>query len=109
MYKRFLPHIQPENAVIFITYRLAFSLPQAFYKKESIRKIKSRMQKEIHKNSKIRKEITAKYEYKLFLIEDLFYPEIVNSPKWLKEKNIAEIVEESLLWGHKKRYELFSY
>ena len=67
------------------------------------------MQKEIHKNSKIRKEITAKYEYKLFLIEDLFYPEIVNSPKWLKEKNIAEIVEESLLWGHKKRYELFSY
>ncbi|MBC8416248.1 MAG: transposase [Candidatus Cloacimonetes bacterium] len=109
MYKRFLPHIQPENAIIFITYRLAFSLPQAFYLKESIRKIKSRMQKEIHKNFKKRKEITAKYEYKLFLVEDLFYPKISNSPQWLMEKSIVEIVEESLLWGHQKRYELFSY
>lgn len=109
MYKRFLPHIQPKNAVIFITYRLAFSLSQAFYKKESIGKIKYRMQKEIHKNSKKRKEITTKYEYKLFLVEDQFYSEVNNSPHWLKERRIAEIVEESLLWGHLNRYELFSY
>ena len=109
MYKRFLPHIQPDDAIIFITYRLAFSLPQAFYKKESIKKIKLRMQKEIHKNHQRRNEITSKYEFKLFLIEDHYYPEINKSPQWLRERKIAEIVEESLLWGHLKRYELFSY
>ena len=109
MYKRFLPHIQPEDTAIFITYRLAFSLPQAYYMKEAIKKIKLRMQKEIIRNPKNRRAVTVKYKYRLFLFEDMFYHQIDNSPQWLVEENIAEVVEQSLLWGNRKRYDLFSY
>ena len=58
-----------------------------------------------------RKIESEKYEFenKLFDFKDNFIGKFKNSPFWLKDKNIANLVKDSLFWGSQKRYDLFSF
>ena len=107
-YRRNLPHIQPEDAVLFVTYRLFFELPVGYHKK--IRTMKLKFSKMIKLLDKRKKE-SEKYEFekKLFDFKDNFIGKFKNSPFWLKNKNIAKIVKDSLFWGAEKRYDLFAF
>jgi putative transposase len=95
-YRRQLPHIQPKWSVLFITYRLAFSLPENIL--EAILKKKNEL-----KGNKIDK---SKYSKLLFFLEDDLITKYSNSPQWLSDKHLAQTVIDSLLFNHGKEYKL---
>ena len=87
-YRRNLPHINPENAVFFITYRLAGSLPKHILEQSSY-------DKEISENP-------TNYFEKLEALLDSETGELL-------KPEIAEIVTESLWYYDKKYYTLLAY
>lgn len=107
-HKRYLPHIQPVDAVLFVTYCLAFKYPGKFYAQLQKRKI--RFQESIKNISK--KEKTKKAEIfnkKQFDFTDNFIANFKDSPEWLSDGKIAEIVKYSLLFQDKNEYDLLCY
>lgn len=119
-YRRHLPHWQPENAVYFVTFRLAGSLPVsavARLKRKRMEMIRQLSRESDEKNFYIspipvsdRKSILRSYiEMKIFrayedLLDDRNY-----GPYWLSKSNIAEIVREALAYRNHKKYELYAY
>ena len=85
-YRRNLPHIHPENTPIFITFRLANSLPleimeQLFAEREAEKKaLKKTSKKDLYN---LHKKHFARYDDWLDHIE--------NTPRWLADENIAQI------------------
>ena len=85
-YRRNLPHILPENAVYFITYRIAGSIPSHI----------------IH--SYIKKKENNKVDY----FEE--FDDYLNNQKGtLTESNIANIIKESLWFYNEKYFKLISF
>ncbi len=110
-YKRNLPHIQPIDAVFFITYRLAFSLPSVFYKNLKTRRqefeYKLKLKSKLSKKDKSR--LCENYNKKIFDIVDQFIAGYVKSPQWLKNPQIANVVVENLFKWNDIRYKLLCY
>ncbi len=107
-YRRNLPHIQPEDSVLFVTYRLFFKLPVEYH--NIIRTMKSEFSKRIKSLDKSKKELEKyKFEKELFDFKDNYIGKFRNSPFWLKNESIANIVKDSLFWGAGKMYDLFAY
>ncbi len=83
-----MPHLHPENAVFFITYRIAGSLP---------------------------KNILDEYQYEKEndLLEDNFFTKFDNyldkQKGVLTQPEIAKVIVESLMFNHKKSYNLIAY
>ena len=86
-YRRNLPHINPENAVFFITYRIAGSLPKHLINELSEKK---------------KMESNLKYFEKF----DHFLDQQEGQ---LNQKEVAQIIAESLLYYHKKHFSLLAY
>jgi len=107
-YRRNLPHIQPEEAILFITYRLFFKLPDEYLNR--VKLLKTEFQNKIRsvKKKNIESE-KLKFEKNLFDYKDNFIGKFQNSPFWLKEDKIAKIIKDSLFWGSQKRYDLFAF
>ncbi len=103
--RRNLPHIQPENAIIFITYRLAFDLPKEVLSNLlEIRKLYDSKIVKVNKLEKSKlKKICNKY---LFEYEDNYLDKSINSPLWLQKYKIAQIVLNSLRFNEKNLYNL---
>jgi len=110
-YKRNLPHIQPIDAVFFITYRLAFSLPTVFYKNLKNRRqefeYKLRLKSKLSKKDK--SQLCENYNKKIFDIVDQFIAHYDKSPQWLKNPQIANVVVENLFKWNDIRYKLLCY
>ncbi|MCK4654560.1 MAG: transposase [Candidatus Cloacimonetes bacterium] len=105
-YMRNLPHFQPENALIFITYRLAFNLPKEVLSNlMEIRKLYDSKIVKINEVEKSKlKKICNKY---LFEIEDKYLDSCRNSPLWLQNNEVAQIVINSLRFNDRKLYNLY--
>ena len=88
-YRRSLPHIQPKDRIIFVTYRLHFRLPNELIK--DIEKIKR-----------------TKFGNSFDIIDD-YLNLCKDSPKWLSTKEIAQIVYDNLLKMNHIQYELFCF
>jgi REP element-mobilizing transposase RayT len=100
-YKRHLPHWQPEGAEFFIPFRLAESLPV-----EAVNKLKSyRKQLEKQDDSKIKDEIQGQ----IFKKYEGLLDQAGSGPTWLKEKNVAGVVQNSLHFYDSKAYDLYAY
>ena len=107
-YRRNLPHIQPVDAVFFITYCLQFDLPDDFIKAASLRK------KEFNDNIKTlsEKEVGGKkysFNKKQFIIWDDFIANYNNTSEWLTKPEIAALIIESLKYRDREEYELICY
>ena len=88
-YRRSLPHIQPEDGILFITYRLHFQLPIELIKKiEKIKRTKSG-------NS--------------FDIIDDYLDFSKEGPKHLSRLEIATMIVKNLLKMNAKQYKLFCF
>ena len=86
-YRRRLPHWQPGSASIFITWRLAKSLPVSF-------RIRNAQEE----------------PRKAFVRFDRVLDTAVHGPKWLEDSRIARAVVQSLHRGKELgHYELFAY
>jgi len=108
-YKRKLPHWQPEGAEYFITMRLHGSLPQtAIGKLRTLRKQlnkKSSVNVNANKTEKleryIQRKIFKKYEDQL--------DNAAAGPTWLRKKEVANLIEESIHYRNGKFYDLYAY
>jgi len=107
-YRRNLPHLQPPNAVLFITIRLDGSLP-----KKRVQELKE--QREAEEEELIRgKGLTEKETQKQLLKKfnlyfgkfDELLVENKEGPHWLKEKKVAKIWEDALKHFDNERYKL---
>ena len=105
-YKRHLPHIQPPGGIIFVTFRLANSLPkkvmeQLKFDYSSILKlsVKNKQQKRI-RDTKIQKLID-RYDQHLH--------ETSTGSFYLRKREIAKLVSSSIEYNDGKEYDLLSY
>ncbi len=99
-YRRSLPHFQPANAIFFITYRLAFVLPQNL-----IDRIFERF-RILSQKKKLSNEEMWKIEFG-YIDEYLHLCE--NGPRYLMDDRIAEFIKSSLLKMAHKQYKLFCF
>jgi len=95
-YRQRLPHIQANNAVYFVTYRLYGSIPI-----HVIQEVENSYRQSL--NELIRnKEYNAASEYtlqkKCFAKYDCFLDANMNEPYWLGQSEIARVVYDSLLF-----------
>jgi putative transposase len=108
-YQRQLPHYQPPDATLFITFRLAGSLPREVL--DRLGKELTSIEAELSKISALQAAKNAKDRAQKILFEkwdvelDYCYP----GPKWLAEPDIAELVCEALHYRDGKQYVLEAY
>lgn len=94
-YRRRLPHIQPDNAVYFITFRLKDTLPA-----ELIKQFSEQVESDNHSQK-------AQQEY-FEAVEDFLDSETLG-PTWLKEKAVAKIVMDSIHFYDKNLFKLICF
>jgi REP element-mobilizing transposase RayT len=105
-YSKTLPHIQPPGATLFVTYRLAGSIPQAVIQQlwverqameRHIAAIADPMQRSLEQIV-LNKKLFARWDRVLDRAE--------SGPMWLKEPAVAQIVVESLHFLDGDKYAL---
>jgi putative transposase len=101
-YRRNLPHIHPEDRPIFITFRLANSLPVEVLEELSKERAVARKQA---KNKAERYHADKEY----FARYDDWLDRIENTPRWLGQAEIARIVKEKIHELAEAHYHLFAY
>ena len=108
-YRRNLPHIQPEGATLFITFRLANSLPQQVIErlKAEHEEIEKKLMQIADKDERekqldqARRRFFGKFDDAL---DSLAYGE-----KYLANSQVADLVSESLLHRDGKVYDLEAF
>ncbi len=107
-YRRHLPHIQPPNATLFITFRLAGSLPV---------RVSQRLAAEADKQEARLRQIADPYQrsaesyrvYRhIFGLWDRAL-EAAPGPRWLQDPRLADLVSNSLHHYDGKRYDLIAF
>jgi len=108
-YRRNLPHIQPEGATLFITFRLANSLP-----KEVIERLKAQYE-EAEKKIKLvtdrdeRERQLDQARRRYFGKWDDALDSMTYGEKYLSNPQVADLVAESLLYQAGKVYDLEAF
>lgn len=108
-YRRNLPHIHPKDGIIFITVRLAGSLPAHVAKRlkeEKESEINSLQKKYSGKEFRIQKHNLDK---RYFAKYDNLLDDLKTGPMWLKEERIAQIVVDKIHYLDGKKYHLMAY
>jgi len=102
-YRRKLPHWQPANETFFVTYRLAGSVPLNIIKEyqEHYLQLKDLPSNQHWADQK-------RLQEKHFHLFDDWLDKNLNQPYWLQNPDIANIVMDSLLFGHIKKYLLWA-
>lgn len=100
-YKRKLPHIQPKGATLFVTFRLAGSLPRAV-----IEELKAEREAEIWAATTDEARYLAERRY-FGRFDQQLHQSI--GPHYLKQPTLAQIVAESLHYRDKRVYRLDAF
>lgn len=110
-YHRKLPHYQPAEAIFFVTFRLAGSIPVEIIRR--LRENHDLVNKGILGRSDLtereQRELAYAEQKRLFAATDGFLDTNPNAPYWLKEKDVAEIVMESIQYRDGKQYDLHAF
>jgi len=106
-YRRFLPHWQPAGATIFITYRLADSLP-----KHILQKIEAEHQQQL-RDAKANGQLNSETRWllnkkRIIAIDDALDYE-KSGPHWLSDPRIAELIVNNLYHHAELLYHLWAY
>lgn len=105
-YRRKLPHYQPIRAKLFITYRLAGSLPESVI--EKLRQEREQKERELAKIKDIeeRRQLRAEFQRRWFAKYDNYLDRAETGPKWLTDPRIAKLVYDSIRYREGKVYDL---
>jgi len=108
-YRRHLPHYQPGNAIYFVTFRLADSLPKAVLDKIKDEyshqyRLAQRMPDKLDREKRI-----IDLKKKRFGNIDKFLDRCGSGPLWLREDRIAEIVQEAIQYRDGKEFDVHAY
>jgi putative transposase len=101
--RRNLPHLQPPDVPIFITYNLKFDLP------EEIKEIIKQKRTIFKKNTNPSKSEIIGFEKRIFELFDDFLVTYKHSPQWLAVTKIGDIIVESLHFLNNKYYKLLAF
>jgi putative transposase len=109
IYRRNLPHIQPEGASIFITFRLANSLPIEIMQRlqEEKELVEKRLKQIVDKQE--RQKQSDIEEQELFDKWDNALDHLANGEKYLSNPEIANVVSESLHYRDGKVLDLIAF
>ncbi len=108
-YKRNLPHYQPDNYAFFVTFRLYGSLPVEVV--ENFKAIKKKRIEIIsgYVNVKVRSEKYEEFMWEYFKLFDDYMNKCSIGHQWLKQKEVADIVQEAMHYRDRKDYDLIAY
>ena len=108
-YERNLPHYQPPGATLFVTFRLAGSLPTHIIQelKEEAERVEFEISKITDKQEQNRKRYDEQRRY--FGKFDAFLDQADIGPLWLKDEEIAAQVKHSLHFLENQKYSLDAY
>ena len=103
-YQRNLPHIHPERYPLFITFRLAHSLPNSI-----VAELKAQREREIRSLKNETPDQRHKAEERHFACYDEWLDRCSSGPRWLESENIARLVAEKIHEMEGKHYRLLAY
>lgn len=108
-YRRHLPHIQPPGAILFITFRLAGSIPAEVL--QQLRAEAGRVEAILARipDPQERAERAYLEQHRLFDKWDTALDTAQSGPFWLHDPQIADLVAESLHHRDGKVYDLVIY
>jgi putative transposase len=116
--KRRRPHIHPTGAVLFVTYRLAGSIPKATMREYKARKewLENEMRRALRvvqddEAPELKKwlERIEKFKRDWFLKFEEILHQANHGPMWIRDERVAEIVAESLRRLDARSYRLDAY
>lgn len=107
-YRKNLPHIQPPEAILFVTFRLADSLPR-----HVIQQLLEEREAEEKRIASLPDTVQKVEQYqthrRLFAKWDRYLDHASSGPMWLKETAVAQLVTNSLHHLDGKQYDLDCY
>ncbi len=109
-YRRQLPHIQPPGATLFVTTRLAGSLPAHVWeqlKEASEKRLADAQKQATHPD--LEKQAEYEEHKRLFANMDRYLDNTQNGPHWLKNTAVAQTVVQALHYRHEKVYHLDTF
>ena len=108
-YRRHLPHWQPGGATLFITFRLAGSLPQvviAALREQYEQEKRSLLKFEEGQERQKQAELNTRRAFGRW---DVALDKAKNGPHWLANPEVASIVVEALHYRHGRVYDLVAF
>ena len=106
-YRRNLPHIQPLNTALFLTFRLAGSLPEeVLARMAEERRLLERSLKTSGRESKTQLGQLARRH---FATLESWLDKAAFGPTWLADPHVANVVVEALHYRDGKKYRLDAY
>jgi putative transposase len=108
-YQRTLPHYQPPGATLFITFRLAGSLPKEIIQRLEVDKRLEQLKLDRIPESKARDNAAYKAQKRLFNKWDAELDAAEHSPHWLSEPGVAGLVCAAMHYRDAKVYTLEAY
>ena len=116
--ERNLPHIQPPDATLFVTFRLAGTVPQAvlrlyhaqkqWWTEETQRIVGLKLQDDAPERAAHEQRLLEFRRQWFAKFEDILHKE-ETGPTWLKDERVAKIVAEALHYRDGKVYRLDAY
>lgn len=108
-YERYLPHIQPYGATLFVTFRLVGSVPRAVM--DALRDELRTAQRQINTiaDNALRQKQHYEEQRRSFGRYDAYLDKASNEPYWLREPAVARCVIEAMHYRDGKVYELIAY
>lgn len=108
-YNRHLPHIQPPGATLFVTFRLAGSLPLAVQRRllAEAKLVEKQIAAIEDKDEKTRR--ASQEQKRLFGQWDAALDQNRLGPHWLGQPNVAAVVTESLRFRDQDVYDLDTF
>jgi putative transposase len=108
-YERNLPHIQPTGATMFVTFRLAGSLPTT-----AIQSLKTESEEWTRKmleavDQEVRDTLAYEAQRRLFVDWDHALDTAQTGPRWLASPTIATIVAKAIHYFDGQRYDLLAF
>jgi REP element-mobilizing transposase RayT len=106
-YRRNLPHIQPLNTALFLTFRLAGSLPvQVLGRMAEERRL---LEQALKKDAAESKSRLGELSRRHFAVLESWLDKPATGPTWLGESRVAELIAEALHHRDGKKYRLDAY
>ncbi len=108
-YRRHLPHFQPSGATLFITFRLAGSLPTHVI--QAMKEEHAQLKREAERIPDDKERATYVYQgqKRLFDKWDQALDQTTTGPFWLQDPQIASLVTNSMHYLDKRVYDLIAY
>jgi REP element-mobilizing transposase RayT len=108
-YRRNLPHYQPEHATLFITFRLVGSIPGVVLQELTEEYQQAAMMLQRQSESAQRDRALYLEQRRAFGKWDAALHTMDNSPRWLQDPQIAQLVADSLHYRHGQVYGLHAF